>query len=523
MRLSGKNYCLLMGLALLLLLALIAGPAAPSARAAEADVAMYYDALSPYGTWVDYGNYGPVWYPTQGVTPNWRPYVDGRWVPTDDGWVFETGEPWGWATYHFGNWMPTTEYGWVWDPGSTWYPSTAAWRTSDDYVGWAPIPPPDYVPEPAYYPTGGYDPSLAPMDLLSPPYWTFAQADNFLLGFDQPYQPAYSYYNTGYLAPYDYAPYVFANSLLLSDFYYPGFNHNAFYCYGPSFPFVSRVTNINIVNINNFARNHNFNHIRNGLPSQAVFNRHPFIRDAIPASVLEGGRLHAQRVSNPATVGRQLARPGVVKPPANVPKLSKEIPKGGAPQAGPAVRGGARGVPVAPRGATSPRAVTTPKGEAAPRGVTTPKGEAAHGGVTTPRGEAAPSRGVTAPRAPREAPTHAVTPPTREPRAPVRAPTGKFTAPGREFRATSRGTTMPPPSTHAVTPRMQQQIRQYQAPSRPAPSFRPSAPAPAPHMAPSAPAPRPSAPAPAPRPSAPAPAPHPSAPAPSGGGGGHPR
>ena len=140
MRLSGKKSGLVAGLALLLLLALIAAPAT-SARAATEDVAMFYDALSAYGTWVDYGNYGPVWYPTQGVTQNWRPYVDGRWVPTDDGWVFETGEPWGWATYHWGNWMPTSEYGWVWSPGSTWYPSTAAWRTNDDYVGWAPIPP----------------------------------------------------------------------------------------------------------------------------------------------------------------------------------------------------------------------------------------------------------------------------------------------------------------------------------------------------------------------------------------------
>ena len=69
-------------------------------------------------------------------------------MPSRSGWVFETSEPWGWATYHYGNWMPTTELGWVWSPGSTWYPSTTAWRTSDDYVGWAPIPPPYYVPEP---------------------------------------------------------------------------------------------------------------------------------------------------------------------------------------------------------------------------------------------------------------------------------------------------------------------------------------------------------------------------------------
>jgi len=492
MRLSGKNYGLVTGLALLLLLSLIIAPAAPS-RAAEADVAMYYEALSPYGTWVDYGNYGPVWYPTQGVTSNWRPYMDGRWVPTDDGWVFETGEPWGWATYHFGNWMPTTEYGWVWDPGSTWYPSTAAWRTSDDYVGWAPIPPPDYVPEPAYYPTGGYYPGQPGLDLLSAPFWIFAQAANFLLGFNQPYGPAYSYYNTGYLAPYSYVPFLFANTLFLSDFYYPGFNHRAFYCFGPSFPFVSQVTNINIVNINNFARNRNFNHIRNGLPPGAVFNRHPFFRDAIPASVREGGRLNAQRVANPASVGRQLANPGVVKPPANVPKLSQEIPKGVAPQARPAVRGGAKGVPVAPRGATAPKGVTAPKGGTTPEVMTAPGRQPRAPRATTVE---------TTPKAPGEAPH--VTAPAREAPA-VRAPAR---APSREFRAPSRGATMPPSSTHEVTPQMQRQIRQ--APSRPAPT---------PRMAPAAPAPRPSAPAPAPR-SAPAAPSAPSAPAGGGGGGG---
>ena len=336
MRLSGKKSGLVTGLALLLLLALIAAPATP-ARAASEDVAMFYDALSAYGTWVDYGNYGPVWYPTQGVTQNWRPYVDGRWVPTDDGWVFETGEPWGWATYHWGNWMPTTEYGWVWSPGSTWYPSTAAWRTNDDYVGWAPIPPADYVPEPAYAPAAGYYPDEPVTDLLSAPFWIFAQAANFLSGFDQPYQPAYSYYNTGFLAPYDYVPFLFANSLFLSDFYYPGYANNAFYSYGPSFPYVSRVTNVNITNINNFARRNNFRNIRGGLPSSTVQGRSPWIRDAIPNSVRETGRFQAQRVSNPATAGRRLAQSGAMKAPGNVPTLSKQIPKGVTPHEQPAV------------------------------------------------------------------------------------------------------------------------------------------------------------------------------------------
>ncbi len=497
MKLSGKKSGLYAGL-VLLLLALVAGPATP-VRAASEDVAMFHDALASYGNWVDYGNYGPVWYPTQGVTQNWRPYVDGRWVPTDDGWVFETNEPWGWATYHMGNWMPTTEYGWVWNPGSTWYPSTAAWRTNDEYVGWAPIPPADYVPEPAYAPAGGYYPGQPALDLLSAPFWIFAQAANFLLGFGQPYLPAYSYYNTGYLAPYNYVPFLFASSLFLSDYYYPAYAHKAFYCFGPSFPFVSRVTNINIVNINNFAKSAHFGHIRGGLPSSTVLGRSPWIRDAIPGSVRENGRFQAQRVANPATAGRQLAHAGAMRAPANVPGLTREIPRGVTPQAQPAVRRGAAGV-------TGARGAAPSGAEVAPRGPSTTRGAAAPGGgrqATT----GAPTRELRAPTRPS----------TGEFRTPVReqAPAARATrTPTREFRAPTRGTTMPPSSTHEISPQMNRQIRQYQRapssvrPSAPTSSFR--APAAAPRSAPAAPRAAPSAPA--PRPSAPAAAP-------SGGGG----
>ena len=149
----------IVALALGLALVLGRGLAQP-ARAASEDVAMFYDDLSQYGQWVDYENYGPVWRPSK-VGEDWRPYTDGRWVPTDDGYVFESQEPWGWATYHYGNWMPTEGYGWVWAPGRTWYPSTVEWRTSPEdapvdtsYIGWAPIPPPNYVPAQSYAPAG---------------------------------------------------------------------------------------------------------------------------------------------------------------------------------------------------------------------------------------------------------------------------------------------------------------------------------------------------------------------------------
>ena len=77
--------------------ALVPRPACASME----DAAIFYDELKQEGQWVDYGDYGPVWYPTQ-VQENWRPYVDGRWTPSEEGYVFEPQEPWAPETYHYG-------------------------------------------------------------------------------------------------------------------------------------------------------------------------------------------------------------------------------------------------------------------------------------------------------------------------------------------------------------------------------------------------------------------------------------
>jgi len=311
-------------LALLAVLALVAG-AAPPARAGAEDVAMFYDALTPYGTWVDYGEYGPVWYPT-GVAGDWRPYLDGRWVPSPEGWVFETGEPWGWATYHYGNWFPTTEYGWVWSPGSTWYPSTVAWRTSDEYVGWAPIPPPNYEPAPAFYPAGGYYPGAPLVDLLTLPFWIFAGAANFLLGFGQPFIPAYSYYGCGCLAPFGYYPFFWPGTAFLTDCYYPFWAPRAFFFFGPSFPFIIRRCHIDRDRFHEFVNRADFRRFHNVLPPREFLDRHPFFRDALPEAVREGRRFEVHQADF-NRVQRDIARPNAVGRPANVPGLKAEIPK----------------------------------------------------------------------------------------------------------------------------------------------------------------------------------------------------
>jgi hypothetical protein len=103
------------------------------------EIGFFHEALAPYGSWVTVARFGDVWVPD--VPPWWRPYSDGHWAYTDDGWAWVDNEPWGWAAFHYGRWAFDDEYGWVWVPGTVWAPAWVAWRFGDGYVGWAPLPP----------------------------------------------------------------------------------------------------------------------------------------------------------------------------------------------------------------------------------------------------------------------------------------------------------------------------------------------------------------------------------------------
>ena len=111
----------------------------PSGRA-SVDLGFFYDNLAPYGNWIQRPSYGWVWTPTD-VSTSWRPYEDGHWVWTDQGWTWITDEPYGWATYHYGRWYDDPEIGWAWVPGDEWGPSWVSWQEGSDYIGWAPLPP----------------------------------------------------------------------------------------------------------------------------------------------------------------------------------------------------------------------------------------------------------------------------------------------------------------------------------------------------------------------------------------------
>lgn len=360
-------------LSLWLALVLALGVPGPALAGLE-DTAMFYNELSQYGQWVDYEHYGPVWIPSQ-VEENWRPYTNGRWVPSEQGYIFETQEPWGWATYHYGNWMPTPTYGWVWVPGRTWYPATVDWRTTPEdtpqeaaYVGWAPIPPPDYVPPPsmpAYEPAGGYSPGSPVTDLITAPFYIFAQAASFLLGLGQAFTPSYSYVNMGVLAPPAYVPVFFPQTMLVANYmtptYYPGVafigpGATAFTAFnaGPPVAYVSRVTNISQTVINQNITNNtvNINNINNVVAPTNVLNQNTAIKNITPPNLVHGKPLPPPApAKNAQLAAANLGKPDVVKAPKDIPPIKGDIPK--APKVPPSAIKGTPGTGL-PAKATQP-------------------------------------------------------------------------------------------------------------------------------------------------------------------------
>ena len=145
---------------------LVAVPLRAAAADISVNVSVFHDRLAPYGEWISVSGYGTCWRPHH-VVRTWRPYTAGHWVYTDYGWTWVSYEDWGWATYHYGRWFYDSYYGWVWVPGPQWAPAYVTWRYSDDWIGWAPLPP-------------GVEPGVfVNVDIASSSY-TFVQTRYFL-------------------------------------------------------------------------------------------------------------------------------------------------------------------------------------------------------------------------------------------------------------------------------------------------------------------------------------------------------
>ncbi|WP_341992085.1 DUF6600 domain-containing protein, partial [Azorhizobium sp. AG788] len=146
-------------------------PANPGA--ARVDINVFYAPLAEHGSWVVHPVYQYVWVPAD-LDAAWRPYQEGRWLWTEDGWYWDSAEPFAWATYHYGRWGYEPDYGWYWVPGDTWAPAWVKWRRGGGHTGWAPIAPD--APGYAYGPPRRYDVPVAES-------WVFVQ-DQYLVAPD---------------------------------------------------------------------------------------------------------------------------------------------------------------------------------------------------------------------------------------------------------------------------------------------------------------------------------------------------
>ncbi len=323
------------------------------AQATAEDAALFQEALAPYGQWLQHNRYGLVWRPSR-VERTWRPYTNGRWVLTDDGYVFETDEPWGWATYHYGNWQNTPEHGWIWIPGRTWYPHTVTWRANDEHVGWAPVPPPDVANADLSW-QGNY---ASRSDYGSPGYataslpassWIFTRARDFLYGWGEPYSSQYSYYNAGLLAAPQYVPVIYERTVYIYNYVTPAYAPRACYNWGPPVTYITKVTHINQRDIHQRSQRHRLHYLHNALPPKHVLDRHPAWRQLVPVGTGDSHR--PGRWWTPVqTRNAALNRPDALPLPAS---WSRQAPS----------RSGRPGAPAPPAVAATP---TTPPAAAKP-------------------------------------------------------------------------------------------------------------------------------------------------------------
>jgi hypothetical protein len=114
----------------------------PSKAEVAISIGLNFSELDEYGEWVHVQGIGRVWRPDADV--GWRPFMYGRWVYSNDGWLWDSDEPFGWIVCHYGNWYEDDEFGWVWVPGYEWSPARVEWYVTDNEIAWAPMFPPGH-------------------------------------------------------------------------------------------------------------------------------------------------------------------------------------------------------------------------------------------------------------------------------------------------------------------------------------------------------------------------------------------
>jgi hypothetical protein len=142
---------------------------AAHAQQPSAQPAQFQSILANYGTFQNHDRYGEIWIPSQTTVPEgWHPYPPCNWVHDKQlGWYFNDKTEWGKIVHHYGRWAHDATLGWVWVKGEEFSPGWVVWRTSDKWVGWAPLPPDQDVRE------------ISTADFNTDKHWTFVDAKKF--------------------------------------------------------------------------------------------------------------------------------------------------------------------------------------------------------------------------------------------------------------------------------------------------------------------------------------------------------
>jgi hypothetical protein len=77
-----------------------------------------WNDLDASGSWYNVPGQGNVWSPNEASDTSWDPYGDGDWMYQPAfGYVWVSGNPWGYLPYHCGMWNWYDAFGWGWAPG----------------------------------------------------------------------------------------------------------------------------------------------------------------------------------------------------------------------------------------------------------------------------------------------------------------------------------------------------------------------------------------------------------------------
>ena len=77
-----------------------------------------WNDLDANGSWYNVPGQGNVWSPYEASDAGWDPYGDGNWMYQPAyGYLWVSGNPWGYLPYHCGMWNWYDSFGWGWAPG----------------------------------------------------------------------------------------------------------------------------------------------------------------------------------------------------------------------------------------------------------------------------------------------------------------------------------------------------------------------------------------------------------------------